>query len=239
MPQTQVYPRWRGEHITPFCDCPVFAGLSPLARGTRVSANPEEIEPRFIPAGAGNTHMIRRARRWHSVYPRWRGEHRITPRFLPRQRGLSPLARGTPEEARERLQATRFIPAGAGNTFLSALFITLSTVYPRWRGEHSRQHVVRNHDSGLSPLARGTRLTDMIGPRQRRFIPAGAGNTNLQLGKNGFCAVYPRWRGEHRPRTGRRPGSCGLSPLARGTRCRRGLWHLLHRFIPAGAGNTS
>ncbi len=32
MPQTQVYPRWRGEHITPFCDCPVFAGLSPLAR---------------------------------------------------------------------------------------------------------------------------------------------------------------------------------------------------------------
>ena len=95
MPQTQVYPRWRGEHITPFCDCPVFAGLSPLARGTRVSANPEEIEPRFIPAGAGNTHMIRRARRWHSVYPRWRGEHRITPRFLPRQRGLSPLARGT------------------------------------------------------------------------------------------------------------------------------------------------
>ncbi|STM43133.1 Uncharacterised protein [Escherichia coli] len=28
MPQTQVYPRWRGEHITPFCDCPVFAGLS-------------------------------------------------------------------------------------------------------------------------------------------------------------------------------------------------------------------
>ena len=34
MPQTQVYPRWRGEHITPFCDCPVFAGLSPLARGT-------------------------------------------------------------------------------------------------------------------------------------------------------------------------------------------------------------
>ncbi|KDV84730.1 FAD binding domain protein [Escherichia coli 2-052-05_S4_C3] len=31
---TSVYPRWRGEHITPFCDCPVFAGLSPLARGT-------------------------------------------------------------------------------------------------------------------------------------------------------------------------------------------------------------
>ncbi len=156
MPQTQVYPRWRGEHITPFCDCPVFAGLSPLARGTRVSANPEEIEPRFIPAGAGNTHMIRRARRWHSVYPRWRGEHVHTQTITESQNGLSPLARGTPEEARERLQATRFIPAGAGNTFLSALFITLSTVYPRWRGEHGLRPGSVTGDHGLSPLARGT-----------------------------------------------------------------------------------
>ncbi|AEE58000.1 hypothetical protein AC36_1306 [Escherichia coli 4-203-08_S3_C2] len=40
MPQTQVYPRWRGEHITPFCDCPVFAGLSPLARGTLCHPSP-------------------------------------------------------------------------------------------------------------------------------------------------------------------------------------------------------
>ncbi len=75
MPQTQVYPRWRGEHITPFCDCPVFAGLSPLARGTRVSANPEEIEPRFIPAGAGNTRFVERQPAGATVYPRWRGEH--------------------------------------------------------------------------------------------------------------------------------------------------------------------
>ncbi len=50
-----VYPRWRGEHITPFCDCPVFAGLSPLARGTR---------------GCSVFHYAG----W-PVYPRWRGEH--------------------------------------------------------------------------------------------------------------------------------------------------------------------
>ena len=52
---TSVYPRWRGEHITPFCDCPVFAGLSPLARGTR---------------GCSVFHYAG----W-PVYPRWRGEH--------------------------------------------------------------------------------------------------------------------------------------------------------------------
>ena len=146
MPQTQVYPRWRGEHITPFCDCPVFAGLSPLARGTRVSANPEEIEPRFIPAGAGNTHMIRRARRWHSVYPRWRGEHRITPRFLPRQRGLSPLARGTLHEPKFQGWDSRFIPAGAGNTYILKRLLNHKTVYPRWRGEHSKHNLLLIND---------------------------------------------------------------------------------------------
>ena len=50
-------------------------GLSPLARGTRVSANPEEIEPRFIPAGAGNTYILKRLLNHKTVYPRWRGEH--------------------------------------------------------------------------------------------------------------------------------------------------------------------
>ena len=95
MPQTQVYPRWRGEHITPFCDCPVFAGLSPLARGTRVSANPEEIEPRFIPAGAGNTYILKRLLNHKTVYPRWRGEHSSHARPPLIAPGLSPLARGT------------------------------------------------------------------------------------------------------------------------------------------------
>ena len=80
------------------------------------------------------------------VYPRWRGELDRTASVVSSGSGLSPLARGTPEEARERLQATRFIPAGAGNTFLSALFITLSTVYPRWRGEHSKHNLLLIND---------------------------------------------------------------------------------------------
>ncbi len=233
-----VYPRWRGELDRTASVVSSGSGLSPLARGTPVFANLWTIAIRFIPAGAGNTGARNTKPCICSVYPRWRGEHEMLVSVNAANTGLSPLARGTHYAFLRLPGFCRFIPAGAGNTRVGKSRGNRTPVYPRWRGEHSRQHVVRNHDSGLSPLARGTRLTDMIGPRQRRFIPAGAGNTNLQLGKNGFCAVYPRWRGEHRPRTGRRPGSCGLSPLARGTRCRRGLWHLLHRFIPAGAGNT-
>ncbi|EHD0979791.1 hypothetical protein JYY15_002346 [Salmonella enterica subsp. enterica serovar Eschberg] len=30
----------------------------------------------------------------------------------------------------------RFIPAGAGNTAVFAWLLSISAVYPRWRGEH-------------------------------------------------------------------------------------------------------
>ncbi len=55
----------------------------------------------------------------------------------------------------------------------------------------------------------------------------------------GSRAVYPRWRGEHRSSHYFPFFFDGLSPLARGTRRQRIVRLPLHRFIPAGAGNTS
>jgi len=51
-----VYPRWRGE--LPMMDGIAFsmAGLSPLARGTHQPHRNGSRYPRFIPAGAGNSH---------------------------------------------------------------------------------------------------------------------------------------------------------------------------------------
>ncbi len=91
---------------------------------------------------------------------------------------------------------------------------------------------------GLSPLARGTPHNVAIEVNTARFIPAGAGNTNICVMWSLMWSVYPRWRGEHTniQRSGSFHG--GLSPLARGT---RGYGHLdvfPLRFIPAGAGNT-
>ena len=53
-----------------------------------------------------------------------------------------------------------------------------------------------------------------------RFIPAGAGNTEKQLIIACCIPVYPRWRGEHPDYVEGAHIHDGLSPLARGTRCR-------------------
>ncbi|AJQ75342.1 hypothetical protein AW67_34350 [Salmonella enterica subsp. enterica serovar Montevideo str. USDA-ARS-USMARC-1903] len=75
--------------------------------------------PRFIPAGAGNTVSTIFDMRAAPVYPRWRGEHQRIVGNFKHGTGLSPLARGTPPDNLRVLSCHRFIPAGAGNTWLS------------------------------------------------------------------------------------------------------------------------
>ena len=91
--------------------------------------------------------------------------------------GLSPLARGTLAQFQSDTIGSRFIPAGAGNTFSIEATIDTKSVYPRWRGEHRNQAIGIADDGGLSPLARGTLLHVSLLKKPRRFIPAGAGNT--------------------------------------------------------------
>ncbi|EST82951.1 hypothetical protein ECC1470_16492, partial [Escherichia coli ECC-1470] len=126
----------RGEHCNSLISDLPRLGLSPLARGTPVPGRGCISILRFIPAGAGNTRWIRVLHSTAAVYPRWRGEHLslsqrkhscygLSPlaRGTPRDRvfnvydlGLSPLARGTHDAAMSFSWASRFIPAGAGNT---------------------------------------------------------------------------------------------------------------------------
>ncbi len=152
--------------------------------------------------------------------------------------GLSPLARGTRVTEVLRAVVLRFIPAGAGNTNTARATRGSAMVYPRWRGEHTRAGRVKACPDGLSPLARGTQSDLAESQQNRRFIPAGAGNTRDRTHKGHDRPVYPRWRGEHIASSSSSLSGGGLSPLARGTHesnCKEGV---VHRFIPAGAGNT-
>ena len=172
-----VYPRWRGEHDKSLTKNNSTPGLSPLARGTHHYFGKSVIKNRFIPAGAGNTYRSNGRNTEFSVYPRWRGEHWQNKHRGTRGAGLSPLARGTLDQAVLFFQRRRFIPAGAGNTQKQNTETAVPAVYPRWRGEHDEITLTTEQKRGLSPLARGTRAAVVPGGRCRRFIPAGAGNT--------------------------------------------------------------
>ena len=172
---------------------------------------------RFIPAGAGNTPLAHPPLVRRPVYPRWRGEHVPAAWRRGRHPGLSPLARGTRSCSMAARQASRFIPAGAGNTFLQHGGAAGIPVYPRWRGEHVPAAWRRGRHPGLSPLARGTRSCSMAARQASRFIPAGAGNTGATNSQILGLTVYPRWRGEHETEASTIAVNAGLSPLARGT----------------------
>ncbi len=113
-------------------------GLSPLARGTPTFSRPKQFRKRFIPAGAGNTAFSSTTSVSTPVYPRWRGEHGFFFNNLKRLSGLSPLARGTRYGSAEKELSERFIPAGAGNTVTQEKKRLAQAVYPRWRGEHTK-----------------------------------------------------------------------------------------------------
>ncbi len=152
-----VYPRWRGEHEYSTGSMRGRGGLSPLARGTLAGARRPCQVARFIPAGAGNTNTRKNCGAGGAVYPRWRGEHHIHQEIFFSLPGLSPLARGTHLFQLCRHGTERFIPAGAGNTLSTVGSVPVSTVYPRWRGEHMLSVPCPHITRGLSPLARGTR----------------------------------------------------------------------------------
>ena len=113
-----VYPRWRGEHTSRNIDKTPGSGLSPLARGTRYNIYLHITCGRFIPAGAGNTSYDNPESTKNAVYPRWRGEHYNAQAGEGADDGLSPLARGTRLALVLDAKRRRFIPAGAGNTFI-------------------------------------------------------------------------------------------------------------------------
>ena len=92
------------------------------------------------------------------------------------------------------------------------------SVHPRLRGELLNGAPLSQDQGGSSPLTRGTQKTAAEGCRNKRFIPAYAGNS--------WFTVPLRM-----PR--------GSSPLTRGTR-KVGPDELIRlRFIPAYAGNSS
>ena len=192
------HPRIRGEHHR---RRPVGAGRA-----------------RIIPAYAGSTHAVERARIEGPDHPRIRGEHLLSGVGGQDPAGSSPHTRGALSDAWRHWPVSGIIPAYAGST----------SRLSRWR----------DSSPGSSPHTRGAQAMPSACAAQGGIIPAYAGSTGRCRPVRRHWRDHPRIRGEHhRPGEGPRPQE-GSSPHTRGAprprpRRRRG-----DRIIPAYAGST-
>ena len=212
-----VHPRVRGEQRGYHINCLYYAGSSPRARGTARNLRRRRAAPRFIPACAGNSCRVRAEEGAGPVHPRVRGEQGDVERCHAARVGSSPRARGTEGTRPDCGAAHRFIPACAGNSGDGYQSTHLKSVHPRVRGEQQPTCSRYCLASGSSPRARGTGHWRHVLERERRFIPACAGNsTQAAVGSSG-TSVHPRVRGEQDPVEEAHCSTPGSSPRARGT----------------------
>ena len=153
--------------------------------------------------------------------------------------GSSPRLRGTVHPPRPYRFDRRFIPAPAGNGGAHRRCPVPASVHPRACGERFLQIRQRLFGFGSSPRLRGTAGPARPGHRQRRFIPAPAGNGYLLSFPLPEQPVHPRACGERFLSSREYVLPSGSSPRLRGTGCRRDNNQRQHRFIPAPAGNGS
>ena len=116
------HPRFRGEHQFVIFFTQKGTGSSPLSRGTHTRNGDYALQPRIIPAFAGNTHPQRRLCAPAEDHPRFRGEHLCMFPNMPHTAGSSPLSRGTPKKRGPKPSNQRIIPAFAGNTWEETSF---------------------------------------------------------------------------------------------------------------------
>ena len=151
-----VHPRWCGEHYGDAVGGLTDIGSSPLVRGTWGWRRRRMVPRRFIPAGAGNMTPWDADRSDVAVHPRWCGEHCEQGYNTESTGGSSPLVRGTFHGFGSGIDAHRFIPAGAGNISSQFCSSGISSVHPRWCGEHGQDRLLSVEVGGSSPLVRGT-----------------------------------------------------------------------------------
>ena len=172
---------------------------------------------RIIPADAGNTCRKLHACFSHSDHPRGCGEHVIVDRMPRLVEGSSPRMRGTPHAGDCHHSAGRIIPADAGNTVYFVFVILSCQDHPRGCGEHHLRFGARGRPHGSSPRMRGTRRRGPADRRDRRIIPADAGNTLVWPPSVIQHGDHPRGCGEHPQVKSMVRHEKGSSPRMRGT----------------------
>ena len=130
------------------------------------------------------------------------------------------------------------IPAYAGSTAGCTSCPTSAGDHPRGCGEHKLKPPASSVVAGSSPRMRGTRNSDISKDKQRRIIPADAGNTRRYQTQDNPIKDHPRGCGEHALGSPDLADAVGSSPRMRGTPAYSSIFAADSGIIPADAGNT-
>ena len=211
-----AHPRSRGENLFVASLGADRRGSSPLTRGKLGKPDGAGIFGGLIPAHAGKTCSIIKAKVAAWAHPRSRGENQDENIINLSKQGSSPLTRGKLARAERRRGGERLIPAHAGKTEATALVSEANTAHPRSRGENGAACAVAAGLGGSSPLTRGKPCAGVSGFAGWGLIPAHAGKTSRYCELCIIAPAHPRSRGENFSRPKVTPLLPGSSPLTRG-----------------------
>ncbi len=155
LPRPGVHPRSRGATTIERTCLLLTKGPSPLARGNRRRCPVCALDPRSIPARAGQPPSRGAHPRPPGVHPRSRGATVIVTRIVVVGWGPSPLARGNPVQLGRQALERGSIPARAGQPWWWARRARGCRVHPRSRGATVNFSIFIPISLGPSPLARG------------------------------------------------------------------------------------
>ena len=130
--------------------------------------------------------------------------------------GLSPRVRGNRATCPAYQDMPGSIPACAGEPSTIFPYQTPIWVYPRVCGGTCFHDDATSTRNGLSPRVRGNPRFLSQGARQRRSIPACAGEPPVRQSDTATTQVYPRVCGGTKASLAAVPAGLGLSPRVRG-----------------------
>ena len=191
-------------------------GLSPRVRGNRVHWVFGFIQPRSIPACAGEPARRIAPMTAASVYPRVCGGTSASLHLRGRAGGLSPRVRGNRAGDPLMPLVNGSIPACAGEPPGRRRDGHTAGVYPRVCGGTRPGIRIPSPHRGLSPRVRGNRGGVAEHDAGLGSIPACAGEPSAAVGRPAVCVVYPRVCGGTYYDDLNQLGSNGLSPRVRG-----------------------
>ena len=146
--------------------------------------------------------------------------------------------RGIPSRSNSSPHSSGIIPAHAGNTNGNTNYGMNGEDHPRSCGEYFRMALDRSRRLGSSPLMRGIQKQPRRAVKEKRIIPAHAGNTVSVVFTFDPYEDHPRSCGEYIILDNLQLHNPGSSPLMRGILLSRPAIQRKSRIIPAHAGNT-